>query len=188
MELGLSYAILRPAVMFGNEDILINNIAWMLRRFPVFGLFGDSKYGIQPIHVEDFARLAVMQGAMTEDTVINAVGPESFTYRELVETIGEIIGCSRSMIELPPCIGLLAGRAVGLYTRDVVITREEIGGLMAGLLAVDTAPTGTTRLTDWARENRKTLGIHYARAGAVRARGRVPQGTDLDQKFKRALA
>ncbi len=162
MDLGLSYAILRPAVMFGNEDILINNIAWMLRRFPVFGLFGDGRYGIQPIHVEDFAELAAGQGANSESTIMNAIGPESFTYRELVETIGGIIGCRRPMANLPPCIGLLAGRAVGLFTNDVVITREEIGGLMAGLLAVDSAPTGKTKLTDWARENRETLGKFYA--------------------------
>ena len=68
---GMSYAILRPAVLFGKEDILINNIAWALRRFPVFGVFGDGNYGIQPIYVDDLAKLAVEQGAMRENKIIN---------------------------------------------------------------------------------------------------------------------
>ncbi len=47
VDSGISYAILRPAVLFGKEDILINNIAWTLRRFPVFALFGDGRYRLQ---------------------------------------------------------------------------------------------------------------------------------------------
>lgn len=162
MNLGISYAILRPAVIFGKEDILIHNIAWMLRRFPVFGLFGDGNYGIQPVYVEDFAELAVEAGAKSDNIVMDAVGPESFTYRGLVESIGKAIGCSRPLISLPPWLGLLAGKAVGLITHDVVITREEIGGLMAGLLAVDSKPLGKAKLTEWAYENRDTLGKIYA--------------------------
>jgi uncharacterized protein YbjT (DUF2867 family) len=161
-DTGISYAILRPAVMFGNEDILINNIAWMLRRFPVFGLFGDGEYGIQPIHVEDFAEIAVEHGGGTEDIIVNTIGPEAFTYRGLVETIGGIIGCRRPMMKLKPCIGLYAGKLAGILVRDVVITHEEIGGLMAGLLAVNTGQKGATKLTDWAFENRETLGKFYA--------------------------
>ena len=160
--LGVSYAILRPAVLFGNGDILINNIAWMLRRFPVFGVFGDGGYGIQPVHVEDFAALAVEAAMLPDNVVIDAVGPESFTYRSLVEAIGKAIGFSRPIISIPPCLGLMAGRAVGLITHDVVITREEIGGLMAGLLSVDSKPRGSVRLTDWAIERRDTLGVEYA--------------------------
>ena len=59
---GISYAILRPAVLFGKEDILINNIAWTLRHLPVFGVFGDGRYRLQPIYVDDLASLAVEQG------------------------------------------------------------------------------------------------------------------------------
>ncbi|PLX99159.1 MAG: epimerase [Desulfuromonas sp.] len=161
-ESGLSYAILRPAVFFGGEDILINNIAWMLRHFPLYGVFGDGNYGIQPIHIEDFARLAVAAGGEKEDGVINATGPESFTFGGLVEQLGRIIDCPRPIIPIPPWFGLLAGRLVGMFVRDVVITREEIGGLMAGLLAVDEEARGLVRLTDWAREHRDTLGRRYA--------------------------
>ena len=161
-ESGLSHAILRPAVLFGEGDILVNNIAWALRRLPVFGLFGDGSCGIQPIHVDELARLAVEQGVASENAVVNAIGPESFTYRSLVAAIGEAIGCRRRIVSMPPALGLLAGRMLGLWLGDVMITREEIGGLNAGLLAVDAPPTGTVRLTEWARQHHDSLGRRYA--------------------------
>ncbi|NLE36919.1 MAG: NAD(P)H-binding protein [Pirellulaceae bacterium] len=162
VESRLSHAILRPTVLFGKEDILINNIAWSLRRFPVMGIFGDGRYRIQPVYVDDLARLAVEQGGRTENCVVNAVGPETFAYRELVETIGRIIGRSRRLIGLPPALCYLATRMIGAWLGDVIITRGEVKGLMAGLLAVDSSPTGTVRLTDWAKEHADELGRHYA--------------------------
>ena len=160
-ESGLSYAILRPTVLFGKEDILINNIAWALRRLPVFGVFGDGSYRLQPIYVEDLAGLAVQQGHEREDVILNAIGPETFTYRELVETIGQLIGADRPIISVPPAVGYLAGKFIGAATGDVMITREEIEGLMADLLYVDAPPTGWTRLTAWIREHAETLGRMY---------------------------
>jgi uncharacterized protein YbjT (DUF2867 family) len=162
METGISYVILRPAVIFGKEDILINNIAWTLRKFPVFSVFGDGKYRLQPIYVEDFAGLAVEQGEKTENNIINAIGPETYTYRGLVEKIGKIIGKERPIISVPPIIGYSVGSIIGKFVKDIFITREEIGGLMADLLYVDSPPVGKTRLTDWARKHADTLGMRYA--------------------------
>lgn len=159
---GLSYAILRPTVLFGKEDILINNIAWVLRRLPVLGLFGDGSYRLQPIYVDDLARLAVAQGRARENVILNAIGPETFTFRQLVETIARIIGKRRPIISVPPNLGYAAGWLLGRLTGDVMITRDEIAGLMAGLLYVETPPTGHTRLSDWAREHAATLGRRYA--------------------------
>lgn len=162
MESGLSYAILRPTVLFGKEDILINNIAWLLRRLPVFGVFGDGSYKLQPIYVDDLASLAVQWGATRENVVLNAIGPETFTYRELVETIGRLIGARRPVIGVPPAVGYWTGWLVGKLKGDVTITREEIAGLMANLLYVETPPTGVTRLTNWIAAHADTLGRRYA--------------------------
>lgn len=161
IESGLSYAILRPTVLFGKEDILINNIAWMLRKFPVFGVFGDGQYRLQPIYVDDLARIAVEQGQSRENVILNAIGPETFTYRELAETLGEIIGQKRPIVSIPPTLGYWAGKVMGWLVNDVIITREEIEGLMADLLYVDTPPTGQTRLTEWARTHADSLGRQY---------------------------
>lgn len=159
---GISYAILRPTVLFGKEDILINNIAWLLRKFPLFGIFGDGGYRLQPIYVDDLAQLAVEQGQNRENIIINAIGPETFTYRELVTTIGQIIGKERPLISLSPKIGFLAGRVMSRFMDDVVITKEEIEGLMADLLYVDAPPAGSTALTAWAKGHADTLGKTYS--------------------------
>jgi uncharacterized protein YbjT (DUF2867 family) len=159
---GMSYAILRPAVLFGREDILINNIAWTLRKMPVFFIFGGGEYRLQPIYVDDLAKLAVEQGRINENFVINAIGPETFTYRRLVQTLAEILGKRRLLISVPAGIGYLGGNALGWLLRDKMFTREEIEGLMADLLAVDAPPAGETKLTDWAREHANQLGVRYA--------------------------
>ena len=162
IDSGVSYAILRPTVLFGKEDILINNIAWMLRRFPVFGVFGDGHYCLQPIYVDDLAQLAVEEGHDRENSIIQAIGPETFSYRELVEVVGKIIGCPRPVMAIAPELGYLVGSLVGRLMGDVTITRPEIEGLMANLLYVDAPPAGSTCLTEWAREHADTLGLHYA--------------------------
>ena len=109
-ESGLSYAILRPTVLFGREDILINNIAWALRRFPCFALFGDGSYRLQPVCVEDLAELAVTAGQGTDNVVLNAIGPETFTYRELVTAVGTAIGRPRPLVNVPPAAGWASRR------------------------------------------------------------------------------
>ncbi len=171
---GLSFAILRPTVLFGKEDILINNIAWMLRRFPVFGVFGDGEYRLQPIYVDDLAALAVAEGARAGDVIVEAIGPETFTYRELVQTIGETIGYPRPLVSVPPRAAYWAGRVFGAVKGDVVITWEEIRGLMEERLYVDAPPAGSTPLTEWARRHADTLGARYANELARRSRPEHP--------------
>ncbi|MGA4578933.1 SDR family oxidoreductase [Limisphaera sp. VF-2] len=162
-ESGLSWAILRPAVLFGGDDILINNIAWCLRHLPVMAVFGDGSYRLQPIHVEDLAALAVEAGQEPDCCLIHAIGPETFTYRGLLEQLGELLGCPRPILSVSPETGWWAARLLGWFLDDVMLTRDEIAGLMQGLLAVDDVPaTGVIRLTDWARRHAATLGLHYA--------------------------
>jgi len=162
IDSGISYSILRPTVLFGKEDILINNIAWLLRNLPFFGVFGDGEYRLQPIYVGDLARIAVAEGENNENVIVNAIGPETFTYKSLVETIGEIIGENKPIVSIHPSIGYLAGKIIGKLVGDVLITREEIEGLMDELLHVDAPPTGETKLTLWAREHARSLGRTYA--------------------------
>lgn len=172
MKSGLSYAILRPAVLFGKEDMLINNIAWFLRRFPVFGVFDEGKYRLQPIYVDDMAELAVEQGRRVENVIINAIGPETFTYRDLAKEIGMAIGKRRPIISVSPQAGYLMGRLVSFLHHDVTITRDEIKGLMDDLLYTDSPPAGKTKLTEWIREQASLVGRHY-RSELARREDRV---------------
>ncbi len=156
-----SYAILRPAVIFGDEDILIHNIAWFIRNFPVVAYFGNGKYKLQPIHVENLAQLAVDAAYKKNNLIIDAIGTETYEYRELFYTIANILGKKRLFIPIPPIIGYMIGWVIGKIKGDVLITREEIKGLMDGLLYVKSEPTGQTRLSEWLLQNADSIGKTY---------------------------
>jgi len=159
---GLSYAILRPTVIFGLEDILINNIAWFVRHFPVFAVPGYGRYGVRPIYVEDMARLMVDAAEAEENAVFDAVGPETFSFEELVRLIAAKVGRPVRIVRVPAHLAYLCTRLTGLMMRDTVLTWEEYKGLMSNLLAPQGPPTGETRLSQWLSENREQIGRRYA--------------------------
>lgn len=161
-ESGVPHAVIRPGVLFGRGDILVNNIAWTLRHLPVFGVFGDGRYRLRPLHVDDMATLMIDHASRTGNTHADAVGPEGFEYRELAHAIADIIRVRRPVFSVPPGLGYLVARCLNPFVRDVIITREEIEGLMRGLLDSDAPAAGHTKLTEWAAEHREQLGRKYA--------------------------
>ncbi len=162
IESGLSYAILRPTVLIGKEGILINNIAFLLRHLPFFFLPGDGSYGIQPVYIEDLADLAAEAVYSKENYVIDTVGPDSYTFKELVQLIGKKIGAQRPIISLPPRLALLAAQFLSLFVGDVILTPEEVDGLMANLLVSKQPARGKTAFKDWLEENKSIVGKKYA--------------------------
>jgi uncharacterized protein YbjT (DUF2867 family) len=163
IDSGLSYAILRPTVLYGGgEDILINNIAYLLRRFPFFLIPGDGSYSIQPVYIEDLADLAVEGIYSKENYVIDAVGPDTYTFKEMVQLIGEKIGARRPLIPVPPRLALLAAQFISLFVKDILLTPEEVDGLMANLLVSQEPPRGKTRFVDWLEKNKDRVGTKYA--------------------------
>jgi len=162
IESGMGYTILRPTVLLGDEDILITNIAYLLRRFPFFALPGDGSYPLQPVYVDDVAQLSVEGVYRPDNYVIDAVGPDIFTFKEMVELIGEKIGAKRPLISFPPRTALLAAQFLSLFVSDVILTPEEVDGLMAGLLVSKETPRGKTRLADWLEKNKDRVGAKYA--------------------------
>jgi nucleoside-diphosphate-sugar epimerase len=159
--LGVSYCILRPTVLFGKEDVLINNIAWSLRHLPIIGVFGRGDYRLQPIYVDDLAALVVQAASGNRNEIINAIGPETFSYRDLAGIIKQKLGLKSLIVGISPFAGYWACRLVGQFVKDVVITREEIQGLMEERLYVDAPPQSTVKLTDWIEQHKETLGRHY---------------------------
>jgi uncharacterized protein YbjT (DUF2867 family) len=158
----LSYAIIRPALIFGFEGILINNIAWLLRRFPVFAIFGSGEYQVQPIFVEDLAEMAVSAGHKDDNIVIDAVGPEIFMFEELVRLIADRVRSRAGIIHVRPGLALFLARLIGGIVGDVVITRDEVEGLMSNLLVSHDSATGQARLSQWLGENADAVGVKYA--------------------------
>ena len=172
---GLNHAVLRPAVLFGPEDILINNIAWAVRRFPLLGMAGDGAYRLRPIYVDDLAALMLQQGQERENVSINALGPEEFTYRELLELVAFALGKSPRLVAMNPKILYAFSRFLGLLLDDVLLTRDEIGALSDNLLTVPGAQaTGTVALSAWVREHASELGkVYHAELDRRRNRDRA---------------
>jgi len=158
---GVSHAVLRPAVLFGDEPILVNTLAWLLRRMPLFAIPGDGRYGIQPTYVDDVAGLAVALGRGDDHEIIDAVGPETYTFTEFVGRIRSAVRGWARLIHVPPPLALLGARMMGPLVRDVILTREELEGLTANLLVSHQPPRGTTRFSDWLETNAHWLGRRY---------------------------
>jgi NADH dehydrogenase len=159
---GLGYAIVRPTVIFGREDILINNIAYILRRVPIFGIPGSGSYRLRPVSVEDVADVCVRSGRAESDEVIDAVGPETFTFEGLVRLIAQTIGRPTLFVHVPPAVALNAAAIIGRVVGDVMVTSDELDGLMAELVMTEGPATGTRRLTEWLTLNAAVVGKRYA--------------------------
>jgi uncharacterized protein YbjT (DUF2867 family) len=158
---GLSYAIVRPTLVFAPEDVLVNNIAWLLRRLPLFVVPGSGRYTLQPVSVEDVAELAVAAGSGTQPTVMDAAGPDILSFDELVRLVREAVGSRAAILHGSPRLAFALSGLVGKILRDTLVTRAELAGLMQGLLTSEGPPTGNRRFTAWLGENAESVGRSY---------------------------
>lgn len=161
-ESKLSYAIVRPTLIYGREDILVNNIAWCLRKFPFFILPGDGNYKVQPIFVNEYAELAIQAGHQKENIIQDAVGPDIFTFEEFVSTICDVIGSKARIIHQNPNMTFFFTKIISYMVHDVILTRDEIQGLMDNLLISHEKPLGKIRFVEWLKENKDILGSQYS--------------------------
>ncbi len=161
-EAGVPYAILRPAILFGADGVLVNNIAWLLRHFPVFAIGGRGEYRIRPIHVGDLADLCLAAANETDNTIIDAVGPERPTFVELVREVRAAVGSHARIVHVPGVLVPPISSVLNLALRDVLLTRDEYRAMAAGLADTDGPATAPTALSHWLVEHASTLGTHYA--------------------------
>jgi len=159
---GLEWVIVRPTLTFGPSDILINNLAWALRRLPVYGLPGRGRYTVQPVHVDDIARICVDAGEGAAGRTLDAAGPETLEYRDLVGLIRTAIRSRALVVPMPAPAVLAAGRVIGLFVRDVVLTPDEITELTTSFLTSRQAPLGEIRVSSWVRDHAAELGRRWS--------------------------
>jgi NADH dehydrogenase len=171
-ESGVPHGIVRPTVTFGPGDILVNNLAWTLRHLPVFGIPGDGRYPIQPVHIDDIADLAVEVGSSAETVTVDAAGPDTFTFNEFVGLVRGAIGSRARLVHLPVWAALAGARVIGLVVRDVVLTRDEVTELESRLMVSPQPPTGTIHMADWLADKGDSIGRSWA--------------SELDRHFRRA--
>lgn len=161
-EGGVSFAVLRPAILFGGDGVLLNNIAWLLRHLPVFAIGGRGDYRIRAIHINDLATLAVTVGAGRDDAVINAVGPDRPTFSEIVSMIRTAVHSHAVVVRVPGAAVTPLAAVMGVFLRDRLLTREEYQAMSRGLADVDGPATGTTSLAEWIARHGGDLGRAYA--------------------------
>jgi len=160
---GVPYAIVRPTFFFGGgSDILANNIAWILRRMPLFVVPGDGRYLVQPIHVDDLAHICLQAARGRSDVILDAAGPDTTSFEELVRAIRDAVGQRTPILHAPPAAMAAFARALSFVVRDVVLTPDEIRGLTAGLLTSHRPALGQISFLEWLNENGPTLGRAYA--------------------------
>ena len=161
-ESGLPWAVVRPTLIFGRGDILINNIAWLLRRVPVFFIPGNGAYRVQPVAGEDVADIAIWAAGEADGVTVDAAGPDIISYAQLVDGVAVAIGHTRPIVFTSPAFTLLAGRVVGRFVKDVILTPQELAGLMDELLVSIQPPRGRMRVEDWLLRDADSLGVSYA--------------------------
>jgi uncharacterized protein YbjT (DUF2867 family) len=159
---GVSHAVLRPAILFGGDGVLVNNIAWLLRHVPVFAVGGGGNYRIRGIHIDDLARLCVEAGSATGNTTVDAVGPERPTFREMVDAIRRAVGSRSVVVAVPGALVPPMSAVLGLVLRDTLLTRAEYQAMADGLADTDGPATGQTAFSDWLARSKDTLGRRYA--------------------------
>jgi uncharacterized protein YbjT (DUF2867 family) len=161
-ESGVPHTVLRPAILFGGRGVLINNIAWLLRRLPVFAVGGLGHYRIRGIHVDDLAKLCTDAGARSADCeVVEAVGPERPTFRELAEQVKAAVGSRSVIVPIPGRLLPPISAVLGTVLHDTLLTRDEYQAMADGLADTTGPATGNTRLSSWLHDNASTLGRQY---------------------------
>ena len=168
-QLGVSYAIVRPTLIVGSNSILVNNIAWFLRRFPLFAMPGSGSYHVQPVTLNDTGEIIAEAAVASEDMTIDAAGPEVLTFGEFVKEIARAVGRKARIVQVPPSLSLALLRVVGRLVGDVILSREELDGLMAELLVSHEPPRGVHSVAAWLREHGHELGLAYSSELARRA-------------------
>ncbi len=161
-ESGVGYSIIRPTLVYGKEDILLNNIAWLIRKFPLFPIPGDGQYRLQPLYVGDLASLAVKHAHGESANSIDAIGPETFNYLELVQSVATEIGRKVIFVRVSPGMTIFLGKIIGAILSDVILTKDELRGLMNEHLTSPENPNGPTVFSEWLKDNHETLGVVYS--------------------------
>jgi NADH dehydrogenase len=159
--LGVPYSIVRPTLVYGREDILVNNIAWLVRNFPAFPIFGSGMYRLQPVFVGDLAQIAVECSQNSGNAVLDAIGPDGYTFEEFVRLIAARLKPGLRLMHISPALGIAAGTLIGWVLGDVLLTRAELDGLMQEMLTSDQPPIGETSFTAWLDANADLLGRSY---------------------------
>lgn len=101
---GLSYTIVKPGVIFGRGDHMLDHLSRAFHTFPIFGLVGfSSKRRLRPVAVEDVARILAVAATdhRLEDRTVPVLGPEELTLAAAVRRVAAVTDCHPLFVPLP---------------------------------------------------------------------------------------
>lgn len=143
--------IVRPAVMFGPDDVFLTTLVRLVKTVPIYPMFGRGRTKLQPVYVEDVGE--AISRLVTEPRAPGAIyelaGPRTYTYRALLEEIALYLGLRRSFVPVPfPAWKLLAAiaeiiPAAGLTRNQVELMERDnvVSGALPALLQLQIEPT-----------------------------------------------
>jgi uncharacterized protein YbjT (DUF2867 family) len=117
---------------------------------------------VQPVSLEDVARLSVEAADGADEVTLDAAGPERLTFAELVRELGRALGRRRLLVPGPTALTVVLTRVLGAFQRDVLLTREEIAGLADELLVSHEPARGRDSFRAWVAKHGSDLGRVYA--------------------------
>lgn len=161
-ESGLSWAIVKPTLVVGPKDILTNNMAWFLRRFPLVALPAGASYRLQPILRDDLEGIVGDAVESTSSFERDAAGPETVPFAQYVRRLANALGVRPAFVTVPGPAMIGAIGAVGWFLRDRILTAEELEGLRQECLVSREAPLGTASVFPWLHAHGHELGRRYA--------------------------
>jgi uncharacterized protein YbjT (DUF2867 family) len=141
---GLDWTIFRPSPIFGPGDGFSTTIARAMRRLPVFPVFGDGTYRVQPVAVEEVARcfLGALERPVTVGETYQVGGPEALTYNELLRRIAQALGLRRVFVHIPLSLAKVVVSIIQ-HLPGGPITRDQLTMLLEG----STCDTSAASLT-----------------------------------------
>jgi uncharacterized protein YbjT (DUF2867 family) len=158
---GLSYSILRPTIIYAEEEVLINNITWLVRHFPVFPIPGNGEYRMQPIYAEDLAELVVRGAEGKTNEILDAAGPEFYSFNELLKLLKKVTGSKTLLVHMPIPVALILAKLVSFVLGDIMLTKDELTAFMEERIMTGLPALGKSRFSEWAQQHSKTLGTRY---------------------------
>ena len=129
--------ILRPSIVYSVDDKFTTQFMTLLNRLPVFPLYYSGKTKFAPIHCSDLTDIiyhVISQNILSK--TIECVGPEIFTFKELLEKLQKLIGKKKILIPLPLAIANFSAKLFELLPNPI-LTRDQLR-----LLRYDNIPSG----------------------------------------------
>lgn len=105
---GLDFTIFRPSIIFGPRDAFVNMLAGYIRSYPAVPVIGNGRYQLQPISADDVSRCFAIALEMPETIgkTFELCGLDRFSYNELLDIIGRVLGKDR-VLKVPNPLGLM---------------------------------------------------------------------------------